>query len=170
MKTGLLHLWARRAILTGSIFLLSQLLVLRMQAQSSYKQLALFDEGTVAHLGLSVEYMPDKSRNINFWFSRSPLASTLFLHPREIKILADYLQQARIVPEDTRKKFPEIDRTGGSLLRMVVLRHEKEISLTLSCQPDVGDSYPAVVFHLAPTDFEAFVLAVAAADEALAKK
>ena len=170
MKLSRLHIWARRVTLTASIFLLSQLLVPRMQAQSRYEPLALFDEGKVAHLGISVEYMPGPSRNINFWFSRPPLGATIFLHPREMKILADYLQQAKTIPEDTRKKFPEIDRVGGNLLRVVAMRHGQEISLTLSRQPDVGDSYPAVVFHLAPADFEALILAVAAADEALAKK
>ena len=170
MNFSLLRVSARRAILTGSIFLISQLLVLRLHARSSYKQLALFDEGTVAHLGLSVEYMPDKSRSIDLWFSRPPYGSTLFLHPREIRILTTYLEQAKIAPENARQKFPDIDSAGGSLLRMVALRHGKEINLTLSRQPDVGDSYPAVVFHLAPADFEAFVAAVAAADEALAKK
>lgn len=170
MNINLLHIWTRRAALTGSIVLISPFLALQTQAQSSYEQLALFDEGTVAHLGLSIEHKPDKSRTIDFWLSRPPLASTVFLHPRETRILADYLQQARNAPEDMRKKFPDIDRVGGSLLRMVVLRHGKEIGLTLSRQPDVGDSYPAVLFHLAPADFEAFVTAVAAADEALTKK
>jgi len=170
MNINLLRVWTRRAVLIGCIVLTSQLLALRIHAQSNYDQLARFDEGTIAHLGLTVEYRPDKSRSIDFWFSRPPLAASLFLHPREIKILADYLEQTKSTPEDIRKKFPDIDRVGGSLLRMVVLRHGKEISLTLSRQPDVGDSYPAVDFHLAPADFEAFVAAVVAAEEALARK
>jgi hypothetical protein len=170
MNTNLLRVWTKRAASIGCIVLTSSLLALRIHAQSSYDQLAHFDEGTIAHLGLTVEYGPDKSRSIDLWFSRPPLAASLFLHPREIKILAGYLEQAKSTPEDIRRKFPDIDRTGGSLLRMVVLRHGKEISLTVSRQPDVGDSYPAVVFHLAPADFEAFVAAVTAADEALAKK
>jgi hypothetical protein len=49
---------------------------------------------------------------------------------------------------------------------MSSVRHGDAISLTLIRQPDKGDSYPAVPFHLAPADFENLLRAMVAAAKA----
>jgi len=76
----------------------------------------------------------------------------------------------KAAPDGAEQKFPDLPTPGGSLLRLNSIRHGHEIQLTITRQPDKGDSYPAVVFHLAPADFDALVQAVADAMTALQKK
>ncbi len=123
------------------------------RAGSGFKDIASFAEGTVANLFIVVEYQPDGSRSINVRFNRSPLGSSLFFHRDQWQVFAGQLGQAKGAPEGVEQKFPDLPAPGGSLLRMSFVRRGGEISLTLINQPDQGDSYPPVPFHLAPADF-----------------
>lgn len=136
------------------------------RASSGYKDIAYFEEGTVATLSIVVEYQPDSSRSINLHFRRSPYGGPMFFHEKEWKLFSDNLSRAKSAPEGVEQTFADIDTPGGSLLRMSFIRHGGAISLTLIRQPDKGDSYPAVPFHLAPEDFENLLKAMVAATKA----
>ena len=136
------------------------------RAGSGFKDIAYFEEGTVANLFIVVEYKPDGSRSINARFNRSPLGSSMFFHREQWQVLAGQLGQAKSAPEGVEQKFPDLPTPGGSLLRMSFVRHGGEISLTLINQPDKGDSYPPVPFHLAPANFDHLLKAMVEAAKA----
>jgi hypothetical protein len=136
------------------------------RAGSGFKDIAYFEEGTVANLFIVVEYKPDGSRSINVRFNRSPLGSSMFFHREQWQVFAGQLGQAKDAPEGVEQKFPDLPTPGGSLLRMSFVRHGGEISLTLINQPDKGDSYPPVPFHLAPADFDHLLKAMVEAAKA----
>ena len=139
-------------------------------AQSGYKLIARFTEGRVADLGISIEYKPDKSRSVDVRFNRNPYGSTLFFHAEEWKKFSDRLQQVKNAPDGVEQKFADLPTPGGSPLRMSSIKHGSEIQLTIARQPDKGDSYPAMPFHLPPPDFNDFLKAVADTATALDKK
>jgi hypothetical protein len=136
------------------------------RAGSGYKDIAYFEEGTVANLSIVVEYKPDGSRSINVRLNRSPLGSTLFFHQEQWQVFADQLSHAKGAPEGVEQKFPDLPTPGGSLLRMSFVRRGGEISLTLIDQPDKGDSYPPVPFHLVPAKFDHLLKAMVEAAKA----
>ena len=136
------------------------------RAGSGYRDIAYFHEGTVADLSIVVEYQPDGSRSINVRFNRSPLGGSMFFHREQWQVFAGQLGSAKSAPEGVEQKFPDLPTPGGSLLRMSFVRHGGEISLTLIHQPDKGDSYPPVPFHLAPADFDPLLQAMVEAAKA----
>lgn len=136
------------------------------RAASGYREIAYFQEGRVANLSIVVEYKPDGDRSINVRFNRPPLGSTLFFHREEWQVFANRLGQAKSAPEGRGQTLPDLPTPGGSLLRLLFVRHGAEISLTLVDQPDQGDSYPSVPFHLAPGDFDPFLRAMVKAAKA----
>lgn len=150
----------------GVVILLLGLGLPLAHAGSGFKDIAYFEEGTVANLSIVVEYKPDGSRSINVRFNRSPLGGSLFFHREQWRIFAGQLEPAKRAPEGVEQKFPDLPTPGGSLLRMSFVRHGGEISLTLINQPDKGDSYPPVPFHLAPADFDHLLQAMVEATKA----
>ena len=152
--------------LAGIVILVFGLCGPNARAGSGYKEIANFEEGTVATLSIVVEYKPDGSRSINVRFNRSPYGGSMFFHEAEWKALSDNLGRVKSAPEDVEQKFADIDTPGGSLLRMSSVRQRSEISLTLIRQSAKGDSYPSVPFHLAPADFENLLKAVVEAAKA----
>jgi hypothetical protein len=137
-----------------------------VHAGSGFKDIALFSEGTVATLGIAVEYKPDGSRSINVRFNRSPYGGTLFFHGEQWKTFSDNLDRVKGGPEGVEQKFADLNTPGGSLLRMSSVRQGSEIRLTLINQSAKGDSYPSVPFHLEPADFENLLKAVVEAAKA----
>ena len=135
-------------------------------AGSGYQEIAYCAEGTVANLSIVVEYKPDGSRSINVRFNRPPLGSSLFFHREQWQVFAAQLGAAKGAPEGVEQKFPDLPTPGGSLLRMAFVRQGGDIRLTLIHQPDKGDSYPPVPFHLAPADFDLLLQAMVAAAKA----
>ena len=135
-------------------------------AASGYKDIARFEEGTVASLGIAVEYQADGSRSINIRFNRAPYGGPLFFHTEEWKVFSDNLGRVKGGPEGVEQKFADLDTPDGGLLRMSAVRQRSEISLTLIRQSEKGDSYPSVPFHLAPADFENLLKAVVEAAKA----
>lgn len=150
----------------GFVILLLGLGLPAARAGSGFKDIAYFQEGAVANLSIVVEYKPDGSRSINVRFNRSPLGSTLFFHREQWQVFASQLGRAKSAPDSVEQKFPDLPTPGGSLLRMSFVRHGSEISLTLIHQPDKGDSYPPVPFHLAPADFDQLLKAMVEAAKA----
>ena len=150
----------------GIIILMLGLGLPSARAGSGFRDIAYFEEGTAANLFIVVEYKPDGSRSINVRFNRSPLGSSMFFHREQWQVLADHLSHAKGAPEGVEQKFPDLPTPGGSLLRMSFVRHRGEISLTLINQPDKGDSYPPVPFHLAPADFDHLLTAMVEAAKA----
>lgn len=157
-------------MLAGLVILFSGLGVSNARAGSGYKDIAKFEEGTVATLSIVVEYKPDGGRSINVRFNRPPYGGSMFFHGEEWKVFSDNLSRAKSAPMEVEQKFTDLDTPGGSLLRMSSVRHGGEIHLTLIRQPSKGDSYPAVAFHLRPADFDDFLRAVADAVKAFEKK
>jgi len=156
----------RLGALAGTVILLLGLGLPLAHAGSGFKDIAYFEEGTVANLFIVVEYKPDGSRSINVRFNRPPLGSSLFFHREQWQVFAGQLRLAKSAPEGVEQKFPDLSTPGGSLLRMSFVRHGGEINLTLIDQPDKGDSYPPVPFHLAPADFDHLLEAVVEAAKA----
>ena len=152
--------------LAGIVILVAGLGVPNARAGSGYKDIAYFEEGTVATLSIVVEYKPDGSRSINLRFNRSPYGGSMFFHEAEWKVFSDNLGRVKGGPEGVEQKFTDLDTPGGSLLRMSAMRQRSEISLTLIRQSAKGDSYPSVPFHLAPADFENLLKAVVEAAKA----
>jgi hypothetical protein len=136
------------------------------RAGSGYKDIAYFEEGTVATFTIVVEYKPDGLRSINVRFNRAPYGGSLYLHREEWKVFSDNLTRVKSGPDGTEQAFADIDTPGGGLLRMSSVRHGGEINLTLTRQSSKGDSYPSVVFHLSPKDFENLLKAVVEAAKA----
>ena len=136
------------------------------RAGSSYKDIAYFEEGTVATLAIVVEYKPDGLRSINVRLNRAPYGGSIFFHTEEWKVFSDNLARVKRGPDGTEQVFADIDTPGGSLLRMSSVRHGGEINLTLINQSPKGDSYPSVAFHLAPENFENLLKAVVEAAKA----
>jgi hypothetical protein len=136
------------------------------RAGSGFKDIAYFEEGTVAKLFMGVEYKPDGSRSINVRFNRSPLGSTLYFHREQWQVFASQLAHAKATPEGAEQKFSDLPTPGGGLLRMSFVRQGGEISLTLIHQPDKGDSGHPVPFHLAPADFDLLLKAMVEAAKA----
>jgi len=136
------------------------------RAGSGFRDIAYFEEGTVANLFIVVEYKPDGSRSINVRFNRPPLGSSMFFHREQWQVFAGQLGRAKGAPEGVEQKFPDLPTPGGSLLRLSFVRQGGEISLTLIDQPDKGDSYPPVPFHLAPADFDHLLKAMVEAAKA----
>src|ERR1700712_5285163 len=131
----------------------------RARASSGYKDIAYFEEGTVATLAIVVEYKPDGLRSINVRFNRVPYGGSLFFHREEWKVFSDNLDRVKSGADGMEQDFADLDTLGGSLLRMSSVRHGSEINLTLTRQSAKGDSYPSVVFHVSPEDFENFLKA-----------
>lgn len=152
--------------LAGIVTLVVGLGVPNARAGSGFKEIAFFNEGTVATLGIAVEYKPDGSRSINVRVNRPPYGGTLFFHEAEWKVFSDNLARVESGPDGVEQKFADLDTPGGSLLRMSSVRQRSEISLTLIRQSAKGDSYPPVPFHLAPADFENLLKAVVEAAKA----
>ena len=136
------------------------------RAGSGYKDIAYFEEGTVATLAIVVEYKPDGLRSINVRFNRAPYGGSMFFHREEWKVFSDNLARVKSGPDGTEQAFADLDTPGGSLLRMSSIRHGGEIKLTLTRQSGKGDSYPSVVFHVSPEDFENLLKAVVEAAKA----
>jgi hypothetical protein len=152
--------------LAGIVILFVGLGVPNARAGSGYKDIAKFEEGTVATLSIVVEYKPDGSRSINVRFNRPPYGGSMFFHGEEWKVFSDNLDRVKSGPDGVEQKFADLDTPGGSLLRMSSVRQRSEISLTLIRQSAKGDSYPSVPFHLAPADFENLLKAVVEAAKA----
>jgi hypothetical protein len=152
--------------LAGTALALAGLGSPEARAQSGYREIAYFEEGRVATLGIVVEYQPGGSRNINLNFRRTPYGGPMFFHEKEWKLFSDNLSRVKGGPDGREQTFVDIDTLSSGLLRMSAVRHGDAISLTLIRQPDKGDSYPAVPFHLAPADFENLLQATVAAAKA----
>jgi hypothetical protein len=136
------------------------------RAQSGYKDIAYFEEGRVASLAMFVEYEPDGSRRINLYFRRSPSGGPMFFHGTLWKAFSDNLNRVKDSPDGREQTFADLDTLSSGLLRMSAVRHGGATSLTLIRQPDKGDSYPPVPFHLAPADFDQLLRAVVEAAKA----
>ena len=160
----LLSPWFRA--LAGIAIVVAGLASLTAHAGSGYKDIAYFEEGSVANLSIVVEYKPDGSRSINVRFNRPPHGGSMFFHTEQWKAFADNLSRVKGGADGQQQTFADLDTPGGSLLRMSAVRHGGEINLTLIDQPDKGDSYPPVPFHLQPGDFENLLKAMVAAAKA----
>jgi len=136
------------------------------RAGNGYRDIAYFEEGTVATLAIVVEYRPDGSRSINVNFRGAGYGGPLFFHEKEWQLFSDTLNRVKGSPDGKEQTFPDIASPGGSLLRLLSDRHGGAINLTLIRQPDKGDSYPAVPFHLPPADFDNLLKAVVEAAKA----
>ncbi len=152
--------------LSGIVLLLAGLSSPNARAGSGYKDIAYFEEGRVATLAIVVEYQPDGSRSINLHFRRSPYGGPMFFHEKEWKLFSDNLNRVKGGPDGREQTFADIDTLSSGLLRMSSVRHGGAISLTLIRQPDKGDSYPPVPFHLAPADFDSLLKAMVVAAKA----
>ena len=166
MKRPVLFLSPWFGAWTGIVIFVLGLGLPSARAGSGFRDIAYFEEGTVANLFIAVEYKPDGSRSINVRFNRSPRGSTLFFHREQWQVFAGQLGHAKGAPEGVEQKFPDLASPGGGLLRMSFVRHGGEISLTLINQPDKGDSDPPVPFHLAPADFDLLLKAIVEATKA----
>ena len=153
-------------VLAGIALLVAGLGSPPARAGSGYRDIAYFAEGTVATLSIVVEYQPDGSRSINLHFRRSPYGGPMFFHEKEWKLFSDNLSRVQGGPDGREQAFADIDTLSSGLLRMSAICHGSAINLTLIRQPDKGDSYPAVPFHLAPGDFENLLKAMLAAAQA----
>ena len=156
--------WFRR--LAGIGFLVLGIGSPHARAGSGYKDIAYFEEGTVATLSIVVEYKPDGLRSFNVVFNRPPYGGPLFFHEAEWRAFSDNLNRVKAGPDGTEQTFADIDSPGGGLLRMTSVRRGTEINLTLIRQSAKGDSYPSVPFHLSPPDFEPLLRAVLEASKA----
>lgn len=154
------------AACAGIVFLVLGLGLSSARAGSGFRDIAYFREGTAANLSIVVEYKPDGSRSINVRFNRPPFGSSLFFHREEWRVFVGQLGGAKRAAEGVEQKFPDLPTPGGRLLCMVFVRHGGDISLTLINQPDKGDSYPPVPFHLAPADFDLLLKAAVEAAKA----
>jgi hypothetical protein len=160
----LLPSWFR--ILTGINILIAGLGSAPAHAGGGYKDIAYFEEGTVATFTIVVEYKADGDRSINLRFNRPPYGGSMFFHTEQWKIFADNLARVKSGPDGTEQTFADLDTPGGSLLRMSAVRHGGQVNLTLIDQPHKGDSYPPVPFHLSPPDFENLLKAMVDAAKA----
>ena len=136
------------------------------QAGKGYRDIADFKEGAVATLSIVIEYGADGTRRINLNFKRASYGGPMFFHEAEWKAFAGNLSRVKDGPEGAEQTYPDIDTPGGSILRMSSVRHGGSVELTLTRQSIKGDSYPPVVFHLQPGDFENLLKAMVAAAKA----
>ena len=151
---------------TGIVILLLGLGLPSARAGTGFKDIAYFEEGTVANLAIFVEYEPDGSRRINLYFRRSPYGGPMFFHETQWKAFWDNLKSVKDGPDGKEQAFADIDTLSSGLLRMSAVRHGGAVSLTLIRQPDKGDSYSPVPFHLAPADFDHLLKAMVNAAKA----
>jgi hypothetical protein len=148
------HLFAPRfRVRAGIAILLAVMGGPAARAGSGFKDIAYFEEGTVATLTIVVEYKPDGSRSTNLRINRPPQGGSMFFHEAEWKAFTDNLSRVKGGADGMEQVFADIATPGGSLLSMAAVRHGGEITLTLIRQPDKGDSSPPVPFHLQPADF-----------------
>jgi len=150
----------------GVVILVLALGLPAARAGSGFRDIAYFEEGRVASLAMFVEYEPDGSRRINLYFRRSPYGGPMIFHGTLWKAFSDNLNRVKDGPDGGEQTFADIDTLSSGLLRMSAVRHGGAISLTLIRQPDKGDSYPPVPFHLTPADFDHLLKAMVDAAQA----
>src|SRR4051812_32038435 len=77
-----------------------------VHAGSGFKDIAYFEEGSVATLAIVVEYKPDDLRSINVRINRPPHGGSLFFHDAEWKELTSNLNRVKLGPDGTEQTFP----------------------------------------------------------------
>jgi len=161
---SLLSPWYR--VLAGIVVLVAGLGGTMACAGTGYRDIAYFVEGSGATLAIVVEYRSDGSRSINLQFRGGSYGGPVFFHEKEWQLFTDNLRRVKGGAESQEQTFSDVASPGGGLLRMTAVRHGSEVRLTLVHQPEKGDSYPAVSFHLSPADFDNTLKAVVEAAKA----